>query len=140
MARGATGSRWLTVGVLEYHRGIQLYDPGGDVGARKLSSPTIRGRRKEALNRSLTALLGLGGGPMGKRCPALNPSGAEPSVAMRLRGRVYGPAPPNRSQTYRSISRGGEWARGLTTLWSEVLWNSNCRLLLRSGGGHGSMK
>jgi hypothetical protein len=85
------------------------------------------------MNRSLTALLGLGGGPMGERCPALDSSGAETSVAMRLRGRVYGPAPPNRSRIYRSISRGGEWARGLTTLWSEVLWNSDCRLLLRSG-------
>jgi hypothetical protein len=26
---GRRGSCWLTVGVLEYHRGIQLYDPGG---------------------------------------------------------------------------------------------------------------
>jgi hypothetical protein len=53
---------------------------------------------------------------MSERCLALDPSGAEPSVTMRMRGRVYGPAPLNRSQTYRSISQGGEWARGLTTL------------------------
>jgi len=64
----------------------------------------------------------------------LNLSEVEPSVAMRLRGQVYGHAPPNQSQTCQSISKGGEWAQGLTTLWSEVLWNSNCRLLLRSGG------
>jgi hypothetical protein len=54
------------------------------VGARKLSSPTIRGQSKEAMNRSLIALLGLGGGPMGERCLALDSSGAKTSVAMRL--------------------------------------------------------
>jgi hypothetical protein len=131
---GRRGSRWLTIGFLKYHSGIQLYDLRGDVGARKLNSPTIQGQRKEALNRSLAALLGLRGNPMGKRCRVLNPSEVEPSAAMRLHGQVYGPTPPNRSQTCRSISKGGEWAQGLTTLWSEVLWNSNCRLLLRSGG------
>jgi hypothetical protein len=49
---------------------------------------------KEAMNRSLTASLGLGGDLMSERCPALNPFGAEPSS-------------PNRSQTYWSISREG---------------------------------
>jgi hypothetical protein len=48
---GRQGSHWLVVGVLEHHRGV-------DVGARKLSSPTIQGRRKETLNRSLTARSG----------------------------------------------------------------------------------
>jgi hypothetical protein len=87
--------------------GDPLYDPGGDVGARKLSSPTIQGRRKEALNRSLTAPLGPGGNLMSEGCPALNPSGAEPSVTMRMCGRMYGSTPSNWSQTYWSISQGG---------------------------------
>jgi hypothetical protein len=78
-----------------------------DVGVRKLSSPTIRGRRKKDLNRSLTASLELGGDPMSERCPALNPSGVEPFVTMSMRGWVYSPAPLNWSQKYRSISQGG---------------------------------
>jgi hypothetical protein len=55
---------------------------------RKLNSPTIRGRRKEALNRSLTVVLGLGSYPMSERFPTLKPSGAEPSVTMKMCGRM----------------------------------------------------
>jgi hypothetical protein len=81
-----------------------MYDPRGNVGARKLHSPNIRGQRKESLNRSLAAPLGLGGDPTNVRCPILNPSRDETSVAMRMCGWMDGPTSPDRSQTYRLIS------------------------------------
>jgi hypothetical protein len=77
---------------------------------------------------------------MGKRCPALSSSRVEPSVATRLRGQVYGPAPLNRSQTCWSISRGDN---GLKVSPLYGLKYSKTRIVVCCSdlvGGHGSIE
>jgi hypothetical protein len=90
--RGGRTRHWLAVGVLRNCRGVRLYDPRGDVGAGY--TPSIRGRRKETLDRSLVAHLNLGGSLTGGRHPALDPSRANPSNSMRMYGLMCSSAPP----------------------------------------------
>jgi hypothetical protein len=73
-----------------------LYDPGGDVGAG--DTPSIRGQKKETLDRSLVAHLNLGGGLTDGRHPALDLSGANPSNSLRMYGLMYHSTPLNRSR------------------------------------------
>jgi hypothetical protein len=94
--RGGRTRHWLAVGVLRNYLGVWPYDPGGDVGEGY--TPSIRGRKKETLDRSLAAHLNLGGGLTGGRRPALDPSGTNPSSSLRMRGLMYGSTPPNRSR------------------------------------------
>jgi hypothetical protein len=93
--RGGQTGHWLIVGALRNHRGIQLYDLGGDVEAR--DTPSIRGRKKETLDKSLVVPLNLGGSLTDAGCPALDSSGVDPSNSMRMYGLMHGSTPPNRS-------------------------------------------
>jgi hypothetical protein len=80
---------------------------GGHVGARELNSPTIQGRRKKTLNRTLVAQLKLGGNMMSGRCPTRDPTRVSLSSTIRICGLMSGLAPLNRTRRYRSISQRG---------------------------------
>jgi hypothetical protein len=60
---------------------VRLYDPVGDVGEG--DTPSIRGRKKETLDRNLVERLNLRGGLTDGKCLALDLSGANPSKSLR---------------------------------------------------------
>jgi hypothetical protein len=61
-------------------------------------TPSIRGRKKETLDRYLAAHLNLGDSLIGGRRPVLNLSGANPSIPMRMHELMYSSTPSNRSR------------------------------------------
>jgi hypothetical protein len=65
-----------------------LHGPGGHGGAG--DTPSIQGRKKETLDRSLAAPLNLGGSLMDRGRPALDPFGADPSNSLRMYGLMHG--------------------------------------------------
>jgi hypothetical protein len=78
---------------------------------------------------------------MGERCLALNSSGAEPSVAMRLCGRVYGHLHLRTGLKHIGRSPGGENGPEVSPLYG--LKYSGTRTVVCCSdlvGGHGSMK
>jgi hypothetical protein len=89
---GRTG-HWLAIKILKNYQGVRLYDPGGDVGTR--DTPSIQGRQKETLDRSLATHLNLGVSLTNGRRPTLDPSRANPSNYLRMYGLMYISTPRN---------------------------------------------
>jgi hypothetical protein len=77
--------------------GGPLYDLGRDVGAR--DTPSIRGGKKETMDRSLAAPLNLGGSLTDRRRPTLEPYGTNHSNSLRMYGLMYSSTLPNQSQS-----------------------------------------